>query len=80
MATLGTIARAIAAWADGDSGWCLEWLLLAVGLGVSLRPHVFPVSLFLSPSLGILWPLGEMDFSHREDTQEIGPSDVINQT
>lgn len=77
MATLGANARAIVAQADGNNGWCLEWLLLAAGLGVLPQaPMFFLCPSFCFPSLGLLWPQGEMDFAHREDTQEIGPSDI----
>lgn len=64
---------AVIAEADGGNGW---WLLLAAGLRVPLRPHVFLCLSCCVSSLGLLWPLGEMDFSHRENMQEIGPSDI----
>lgn len=44
--------------------------------GSPLGPHVFPVSLFLSSLSGSLVTAGGNAFSHREDTQEIGPSDI----
>lgn len=67
-------------WGRCESRHCPgRWgqLLVAAGLRVPPQAHMF----FLCPSfcvssLSLLWPLGKMDFSHRENTQEIGPRDI----
>ena len=68
FATLGAGARAIITPADGDDGWCPEWLLLAAGLRVLLRPPYFScVPCSVSPLWGSCDLWGKWT-SHTEET------------